>query len=127
MSDAKALKDALRAKVLSSAHVDTRTVMFNGAEIELRQQSLRTALGDNIPEKASNAERAVRTFIEYAYVPGTEERLFTIHDLDTLMQMPFNREWLDVQNAITDLVGINREAIDEQVKELQTNPQDAVS
>lgn len=121
--EVKALRDKLRAQALKSQDVKKVLVTFNGAEIELRQVSLRVTLASRPNEdKMSAAERSVRTFIDHAFIPGTDVKVFEDADVQTLMNMPFNKEWVDIQGKILELSGIKQADVDATEKELANDP-----
>ena len=114
-------KAALRAQALGSRKVKSKIVTINGVEVELRQQSLAKILAP-ANDKLSQIDRAVLNFIDHAYYPGTDERIFEPTDLDVIKSWPFDKEWIDVQTSIAELSGIRVSDVDEAEKDLTERP-----
>lgn len=102
MSEAR---DALRAKLLATRAVTTRKLTFFGEEIELRQMTLADVMKarDNPDEQL----RLTDILIQYAYVPGTDEKVFEEGDTEVLLQQPFGQDFINLSNALTDLTQVN--------------------
>jgi hypothetical protein len=120
-------RDALRAKVLGNApKLGSIIVPFNGEQIELRQQTLRVAMASYENEKqVSAAERAARLVVDYAYIPGTNERVFEVADIPVLLEMPFGPEWVEIQRSISKLMGVTEEDVARVEEQLNKSPLDA--
>lgn len=102
-TESQALAVQLRGKIFADANKvrASRTITFFGAEIELRQPTLR-----NIAEMADeDSEQAaiVSTLLHYAYVPGTDEKVFTDAHIEALMELPFGPDFTAVADAIKEL------------------------
>ena len=99
------LRDSLRAKVFTEHKVKTVSVEFFGATIELRQPTM-----EDIVKAQANPDREaiiVRTLVDYAYVPGTDEKVFELGDAASLMKMPFGIDFLRVSKALEGLTEVN--------------------
>lgn len=101
-------RDELRGKIFVEGKPRSKMITFFGAEIELRQPSV------NELEKAQ-AERGTESsmadiLIQYAYVPGTDEKVFEIHDLASLKELPFGPDFATLTEAITELTQIDVKA-----------------
>lgn len=99
------LRDELRAKIFAAHERKFEIVKFMGAEIELRQPKL----GDIISAREEENRQAavIKTLVTYAYVPGTDERVFEEGDADALMELPFGQDFLNVNTAIEKLTDVN--------------------
>jgi hypothetical protein len=126
--NAKLLRDEIRSKALStSGPSKSKLVSFRGIDIEIREQSLSVALS-HIEADVTNttpAQRAVSLLIDYAYVPGHPDvRVFEDSDMDVLLQLPFNNEWIQVQNAVSEIMGLTKEEVDQVKGDLIKSPLD---
>ena len=116
-------KAAIRAQLLASRAPKTRIVKINGIEVELRQQSLAILFDDTLNNsKMSALERSIRQFIEHAYYPGTDERIFEVTDVAVIKSWPFDTDWIEVQKAIAELSGIRTDDVEAAEKDLTENP-----
>ena len=102
MSEAR---DKLRASLLSSKTVTSIPVVFFGEKIELRQPRLEDVLA--VQNNEDREVAVIETLINYAYVPGTEERVFEDGDKDTLKKMPFGADFIRVSQALETLTEVN--------------------
>jgi len=105
------VRDDIRAKVFS-AKPRSKVVMFNGVEIEIRQPNLKSILRNM--ERTDRQNSVVNVLIEYAYVPGTNERVFDDTDFDGIMEMPFDNNFVEVSNAIDELTDLGKKIKEEE-------------
>ena len=107
-------RDAMRAKIFS-AKPKTETVEdFYGATLELRQPSLAVAL------EARNQEENEHVFtmlLDYAFVPGTDEKVFESTDVEMIRALPFGPSMTDLLAKVNKLLGIDGAAIEEMLKD----------
>ena len=98
---APSVKDKIRSGILNGKKiVKSETMSLFGTEIELRQATLSTmAKIARATEADSKTPGVVRILIEYAYVPGTEDKLFSEADVAELSQLP-GGPWVKTLNAI---------------------------
>ncbi len=102
----KLTRDQLRAALVGKTHQPERQmVTLFGQEVELQQPTLASILGarEDLDEKT----RVADVFINYAYVPGTNERVFEEGDRDTILNWPFGEELIEVQRVIAKLTGVD--------------------
>ena len=71
-------------------------------------------LGDDNPKaEDTEADREVQSqmilklLVQYAVVPGTDERIFTEEDMDTITQLPYTSEFMVVQAALLRLTSFD--------------------
>jgi hypothetical protein len=97
-------REQVRASIFSAKQLRKVTVEFFGAEIEVRQPTL-----EDIVETASadNRSTTINTLIRYAYVPGTDERVFDDTDADSLAKLPFDANFKRVVDALEQLTNIS--------------------
>ena len=89
-------RNELRKYLLASKHFRSEKVNLFGQEIELRQPSVKDilALAEAVEEKDSkNSLFIVEMLIRYAYVPGTNERVFEEGDREAILQWPVG-DWM---------------------------------
>ncbi len=96
----------LRAAIIGTKHApDSETTMLFGCEIELRQPTLAAILAAR--EDDDEQKRITDVFLNYAYVPGTDELIFEEGDRQVILNWPFTKELLAVQTLIGKLTGID--------------------
>ena len=111
------VRDKLRASVFASKTPKSKVIDFFGTEIEVRQASLEGILNSEVPE--DSLKGLVNTMIEFCFVPGTNEHVFEEADLDCIKALHFGPEFKVMQEAITEMMGINMvEARGESEKDL---------
>lgn len=98
-------RDAIRAAIFKSSTPNSKIVVFKGMKIEIRQPTL----GDVIraQENPDRQSGVIQTLIDHAYVPGTNEKVFDLADVDGLKAMPFGKDFIEVSNALTELSEVN--------------------
>lgn len=99
------IRDELRAKIFAAHERKFLNVMFMGAEIEIRQPKLGDII--NAREEENRQAALIKTLVTYAFVPGTDEKVFEEADADALLELPFGNDFLEVNKAIEKLTDIN--------------------
>lgn len=98
-------RDALRAKLLATRAPAQKEITFFGETVEIRQPTLADVL------KAQEADTVqsgiVQMIINYAFVPGTQEKVFEPADGDQLLTLPFGQEFIDLSKALESLTQVN--------------------
>lgn len=105
VAQARLSRDELRARVFAADNKKpkSKTIVFFGVEIELRQGTLSSILAER-----DNKQAAIVDFlIGNAYVPGTNERAFEEGDAEQFMTMPFGEDFVKVTKALEELSGVN--------------------
>lgn len=103
-------RDAIRAAIFAGTNMKpkSKVIDFFGQSIEIKQLNLDTVLSMRTnDENADTKSRMVQMVVLYAFVPGTEERVFEDTDRDTLLQLPFGPDFQRLQNTITELTNVN--------------------
>jgi hypothetical protein len=115
-------KTDIRAAIFSGRTAKTILVKAFDTELEVKQP----ALGDilNLQSVPDSKARVVAALINYCYVPGTNEKVFTQADQDIILGLPFDDNFTAIQNAIAELTGVN---LDEARKNLEKAPSDTTS
>lgn len=108
-------RDSIRAAIFSSKSKKSRSkeVVFFGQTIEIRQPRLDDILGAGAEDVSegmtteSIKKQSVRMMVQYAYVPGTDARVFEDTDYDAIMSLPFGEDFTRLQTTIGELTNIN--------------------
>ena len=82
-----------------------KEIDFFGGKIELRQPRLADVLDAQNSDDRESA--VIDTLIRYAFVPGTDEKVFDEGDAETLKQKPFGADFLRVSKALEELTEVN--------------------
>jgi hypothetical protein len=106
-------RDAMRAKIFA-VKPDTRTLNFFGVRLELRQPPIETML----TARQGNMQNALlMMLVNYAYAPGTDERVFTEEDVDALKGLPLSPDVQRVLQACNELMGVDTGQITQMIQE----------
>ncbi len=104
MSD---IRDQIRAAAFNQSKA-SKIVMYAGQEIEVRQPEVGVAFAKNTAgDERSGKTMVVQMLIDYCYVPGTDEKVFDDADMDALLALPFNGDWLRLNQAINELTDLD--------------------
>ncbi len=92
---------------------EVRRVTVFGIDMDLKQASL----GEILDAEATDNVKisSVNLIIRYACVPGTNEKLFDDADRTMIENWPFNKDVLQLQEAIAELTGIDIEAMEQEL------------
>lgn len=86
-------------------------VVFFGEEIEIKQSSLGQVVEmANMRDEDDDQGVAIYVLLNYAYVPGTEDRVFETADVEQLKSMPFGDDFNRVIDSWRRITGIKIEA-----------------
>ena len=99
----KNTKDSIRSAVLG-AKPSSEVIEVFGIKMEIRQPSLGSVLDNE--QTTDRKEAATDMLIRYAYVPGTDDRIFDEADRDGLLGVPFGSDFQKIQNTITKMLGV---------------------
>jgi hypothetical protein len=106
MNDVKMTRAQIRAVLIGEKHKGKSSeIELFGVTIELRQPSLGDIL--KAREEEDVQRRTTDVFINYSYVPGTDERVFEDTDHAEILKWPFTKDLIKVQEAIADLTGVD--------------------
>jgi len=112
----KTARDVLRSKLLGGGHGPKKELItLFGEEIELHQPTL----GAILSAQSFNDIKAqsINMIIEYAYVPGTDERVFEAGDADVIANWPFGDDLVKLQTTIAKLTGVDTSKEEEKLAE----------
>ena len=114
VSKSSTARSDLRDLLLGHApKLNRKTVTLFGCELELQQPTLRAILDAQSEEDTKT--RSISMIIDYAYVPGTNERLFEAADREMILNWPFNDELVTIQLAIAELTGVKVNAAEQEL------------
>jgi len=106
-------RDEIRAKIFSAKPKSEYVEDFFGVTIELRQPTLRVALEQR---NTTEEDRLYFMLTDYAFVPGTDEKLFDREDIDLMRGMPFGAEFNRLMESINALLGIKPEEVEKSIE-----------
>lgn len=98
-------RDAIRSQIFASKGVKSKEIDFFGTRIEIRQPRLKDIISAQETKDRHNA--VVGALISYAYVPGTDTKLFDDTDAEAFLNMPFGADLLRVSEALGELSNVN--------------------
>lgn len=99
-------RDQIRAAVLGTPHKPrSKIITFFDSKIEIRQGTL----GDIIQANDTEDRKAaiIRILIERAFVPGTNINVFEDADEQVLLNLPFGKDFIEVNRAIEEISEVN--------------------
>jgi len=110
----KEMRDALLGH---APEPETKLIDLFGISLELRQPSLGAILDAKDTEDSKVS--STNMIIKYACVPGSDEQVFEEADREMILNWPFGKDMVALQEAITELTGIDTTSATE---DLQTDP-----
>ncbi len=100
IEDRKPSRAEVRAAIFNKKP-NSMYMTFNGAHIELRQPNMNTLLSAQVDE--NRVKNMAKMLIAYAYVPGTDEKVFDDTDVDGICTLPWNEDMQLLQENIAEL------------------------
>jgi len=101
------VRDELRAQIFANAKPKSLEMEFFGAQIELRQPPMEVVLQTQQAAAEDRAFAAASMVVRYAFVPGTNDRVFDDADIDLIKAMPFGKDMATLNTKITELTDID--------------------
>ena len=101
-SGAQSRDSILRNIFARSANLKRKRITFMGQEIDIKQPTIKQIMSFT-DESIKDHDKLIDALIEYAYVPGTDERLFDETHREMLQSLPFNDDFTSVSEAIAEL------------------------
>ncbi len=98
------MRDAIRTSIFTAKPKSKLLTVF-GTEIELRQPSLAAILTSQ-SDGSTPAEKAAQMLISYAYVPGTDVKVFDDVDVPGILGLPWGTDMTVIQQAISELTDL---------------------
>jgi hypothetical protein len=100
-----ASRDDIRTKIFG-AKTEKAITSFNGANIEVRQPTLKEIFAVQTSKDAEDlAAITVDMLIKYCYVPNTDDRIFETADAEALLGLPFNSDMQRLSTTLNKLIG----------------------
>ena len=93
-----------------------------GVKLELRQPSMGELL--DLQDLPNQKSRVVASLIRYCYVPGTKEKVFDEADTNSILALPFDKNFIAINDAIAELTGID---LEEEKGNLEDDPSSITS
>lgn len=106
-------RDEIRSKIFSAKPKSSVLEDFFGVAIELRQPALHQALQ---ARNTDHTEQVYMMLLDYTYVPGTDEKVFSSEDVDALRELPFGNEMTQLVQKVTELLGTDPAAVEAEIK-----------
>ena len=98
-------RESLREKIFATKTLRSEKVDFFGAEIEIRQPTLGDIL--EARDNGDNQAAVIMLLVQYAYVPGSDEKVFMSEDADQLRALPFGPDFVRLNEAMESLTNVN--------------------
>lgn len=106
-------RDEIRAAIFNQKAA-VEPVVFFGQKLELRQPELGTILDMRQEGLEMNG---MKMLTDFAFVPGTNEKVFEEADTESLRQLPFGPDVQRLMSAVAVLLGVSAEGLDSLVKD----------
>lgn len=116
-------RDKLRGTVMKKRG-KSKVIDFRGGKVEVRQPPLEAVLDAREEAKGDTKRAIVSSIINYVFVPSTDEQLFEKGDMEGILKFEFDEDMMALQNAITELTGVDIEA---ETKNLEKAPSEEPS
>jgi len=110
----------IREKILA-AKPKSEVITLFGEKVELRQPTMGGMF--ETQAEGTTAQKSARMLASYAFVPGTDERVFDPLDVDTIVSLPWGEDLIRAQEAISKLNGIDTKAIQDAIKNSEVTPE----
>ena len=101
-------QDQVRSAILSNKKFKSELITMFGAEVEIRQPNIGQVLSAR--DEEDNRKAIVNLMVQYCYVPGTNEKVFTPEDFNEIMGLPVGKWFSDMNDAIIRLTDIDIES-----------------
>lgn len=110
MKDPIKLRDALRAGIFSNANNPQSSIieMF-GQKVEVRQPSVKAINVMAKRAQESNISSVTQILVNYCFVPGTDEKVFTVEDAEAIDGLPSGKWLTELNEAVANLTGLDLE------------------
>jgi hypothetical protein len=98
-------RDSLREQIFKAKVRKSELVEFFGAPIEIRQPTLGDIL--EARDNGNSQSAIVGLLVSYAYVPGTDQKVFDAEDGEAIRALPFGPDFLRLNEAMERLTDVN--------------------
>lgn len=103
-SPATVSRDSARALIFGAKPVIRSDLTLQGVPVDLREPSVGVVIDSQTDEDRKRA--FAQMLIRYVYPRGGAEPLFEEADIDNLLELPFNKEMQDLNQAINKMIGV---------------------
>lgn len=93
-------RDEIRAAILGAKPL-RKTINAFGIQVDIVQPP-----AGEVMQQRDKEQVVAWMIINYCFVPGTDEKVFDAADVDGLMSVPFNQDYVDISKEITSMVNI---------------------
>lgn len=102
----KTIRDAML-----NAKPESRAIRIFGFDVTVRQPSLQEVMAY---QNSDNQSRMAAEMIQrYVFMPDGKQRVFDEADIESIMNMPFGADMNTLQDALNDLMGVQKITEDE--------------
>lgn len=107
-TDPVALREQMRGTIFSTRKARKEIVQFAGQNIEVRSPSLGAVMDSR--DEPNTKRMIARMIVNYCYVPESDVKIFEEADIEAIIAMPFDEDFVRLNKAIQSLTGISVEA-----------------
>ena len=100
-------RDETRTAIFHNSKPKSIEFKFFGVLIELRQPPMKQVMEAQATAADDRSKAAAQMVVRYAYVPGTNERVFDEADIDGILNMPFGSDLADLNLKIAELTNVD--------------------
>lgn len=100
-------RDEMRAAIFHNSKPKSTEFTFFGVMIELRQPPMKAVMEAQAIAAENRGMAAAQMVVRYAYVPGTNDRVFEEADIDSILAMPFGKDLADLNVKIAELTNVD--------------------
>ena len=112
----KELRDEYRKALVGNTPLaKSKVVTAFDMDIEIRESTLGEVLKGNM-FGGDTRDQVAQFLIGNAYIPGTDIQIFEAGDKEQILAWPFGKEFIKIQDAMNELMGIDIEAAQEELK-----------
>ena len=101
------LREKLRQRLLTPHERRRIAVTLFGEEVEMIQPTLQDVAEMRADDDDDGRVASIEMIIKHTVVPGTDEKVFTPEDMDTILAWPMGAEIIAVQEAVLELTSID--------------------
>lgn len=98
--------DDARAAIFATRAPRTVIIEFFGVEVEIRQPRMGDVI-DRAADEETKKNGLVTQLIAYGYLPGTDQKIFTPEDIDSLKALPFGKDYSALADALVQLMDVD--------------------
>ncbi len=102
-----------RSAIFKNAKPKSKNIEFFGQTIELRQPSLADALSASVQSENNSQKDIAFMLVNYAFMPNTNDKIFSEADVNAIMGMPFGADMNRVIATVNELSDITTEVKDQ--------------